>query len=132
MAVSKQNLLSSTRKEVRSTPSKLLFSVFSSPRVDLSSSVSAYLTPPTPPPSNSFLPFHPPALPFVSQPSNLLLQLRVIASAQTDGLGPLFSCLSIFTLPNLFPTDSWGWDHSSSKGVWRRNVRLVSPACVLV
>lgn len=27
-------------------------------------------------------------------PSDLLLQLRVIASGQTDGLGPLFSCLA--------------------------------------
>lgn len=92
MAVSKQSFLSSTRKEVRSTPSKLLFSVFSSPRVDLSSSVSAYLTPPTPPPSNSFLPFHPPALPF------MFLNLPTYSSSS-----------------GLLPVDRlMGWAHSSA------------------
>lgn len=96
MAVSKQNFLSSKRKEVRSTPSRLLLSIFSPPGVDLSFSVSACLTPP-PRHIKQLL-----APPFVSQPSDLLLQLRVIASGQTGGLGPLFSCLSIF-----FPTLSF-------------------------
>lgn len=127
MAVSKQNFLSSKRKEVRSTPSRLLLSIFSPPGVDLSLSVSACLT--SPPRHIKRLlapPFMFLNLPTYSSSSGLLPVDRLVGWAHSSAAYPSFS------LHYLLPTDSWGWGHRSYKGVWRRNPRLVSPACVLV